>query len=166
MASWLPWWIRWWRICLQCRRPRFSPWIRMIPWRGKWQPTPVILPGKLHGQRSLEGYSPWGHKESDRTGWFSLHLRKLKLLNIVCKVYMVWLLPLQSVPQAHLNIFISHKFQAFTCYSLWLDYSLTSLSFSILIISLTHFYLCLSTFYPFFTFKIRSCFLWHLSLTP
>ena len=36
-------------------------------WRRKWQPTPVLLPGKLHGQRSLVGYSPWGRKESDTT---------------------------------------------------------------------------------------------------
>ena len=34
-------------------------------WRRKWQPAPVFLPGKSHGQRSLAGYSPWGHKESD-----------------------------------------------------------------------------------------------------
>ena len=39
--------------------------MRKIPWRGKWQPTPVFLPGKSHGQRSLAGYSPWGHQESD-----------------------------------------------------------------------------------------------------
>ena len=39
----------------------------MIPWRREWQPTPVFLPGKSHGQRSLVGYSPWGHKESDTT---------------------------------------------------------------------------------------------------
>ena len=32
-----------------------------------WQPTPVFLPGKFHGQKSLAGYSPWGHKESDMT---------------------------------------------------------------------------------------------------
>ena len=36
-----------------------------IPWRRKWHPTPVLLPGKSHGQRSLVGYSPWGRKESD-----------------------------------------------------------------------------------------------------
>ena len=36
-------------------------------WRRKWQPTPVLLPGKSHRQRSLVGYSPWGHKESDMT---------------------------------------------------------------------------------------------------
>ena len=44
---------------------RFCPWIRKIPWRRKWQPTPVFLPGKSHGQRRLVGYGSWGHKESD-----------------------------------------------------------------------------------------------------
>ena len=38
---------------------RFEPWARNIPWRRKWQPTPVFLPGKSHGQRSLADYSPW-----------------------------------------------------------------------------------------------------------
>ena len=46
---------------------RFDPWVRKIPWRRKWHPTPVLLPGKFHGWRSLVGYSPWGHKESDTT---------------------------------------------------------------------------------------------------
>ena len=41
-------------------RHEFDPWVRKIPWRRKWQPTPVFLPGKSHGQRSLGGYSPWG----------------------------------------------------------------------------------------------------------
>ena len=54
-------------ICLQCRRPGFDPWIRRIPWRRKWQPTPVLLPGKFHGQRSLVSYSPRGRKESGTT---------------------------------------------------------------------------------------------------
>ena len=52
----------------QCRRHRrygFDPWVRKIPWRRKWQPTPVFLPGKSPGQKSLEGYSLWGPKESD-----------------------------------------------------------------------------------------------------
>ena len=40
-------------------------WVRKIPWRRKWQPTPVFLPGESHGQRSLVGYSPRGRKESD-----------------------------------------------------------------------------------------------------
>ena len=45
----------------------FDPWVRKAPWRRKWQPTPIFLPGESHGQRSLVGYSPWGHKESDTT---------------------------------------------------------------------------------------------------
>ena len=49
-------------ICLKCRRPRFDPWVRKIPWRREWQPTPVFLSRKSHGQRSLVGYSPWGSK--------------------------------------------------------------------------------------------------------
>ena len=46
---------------------RASPWVGMIPWRRKWQPTPVLLPGKFRGQRSLEDCSPGGHKEPDAT---------------------------------------------------------------------------------------------------
>ena len=53
--------------CLQCRRHRFDPWVGKIPWRRTWRPTPVFLPGKYHGQRSLEGYSPWG-----RNSWTQL----------------------------------------------------------------------------------------------
>ena len=49
------------------RRHRFAPWVRKIPWRSKWQPTPVFLPGESHGQRSLAGYSPRGCKESGTT---------------------------------------------------------------------------------------------------
>ena len=45
----------------------FIVYIRKIPWRRKWQPTPVLLPGKSHGQRSLANYSPWDRKESDTT---------------------------------------------------------------------------------------------------
>ena len=48
----------------QCRRCRFHPWVGKIPWSRKWQPAPVFLPEKVQGQKSLEGYSPWGHKET------------------------------------------------------------------------------------------------------
>ena len=47
----------------------WETWVRSlgweVPWRRKWQPAPVFLPGEFHGQRSLAGYSPWGHKELD-----------------------------------------------------------------------------------------------------
>ena len=50
----------------------WETWVRSLdwgyPWRREWLPTPVFLPGESHGQRSLVGYSPWGHKESDMTG--------------------------------------------------------------------------------------------------
>ena len=45
----------------------FNPWVGKIPWSRKQQLTPVFLPGESHGQRSLAGYSPWGHKEFDTT---------------------------------------------------------------------------------------------------
>ena len=54
----------------QCRRLKghvFDPWVRKIPLRRAWQPSPVFLPGESHGQRSLADYSPWGRKDSDIT---------------------------------------------------------------------------------------------------
>ena len=48
-------------------RPGFDPWVGKILWRREWQPIPVFLPGESHGQRSLVGYSPWGHLEWDTT---------------------------------------------------------------------------------------------------
>ena len=70
----LPYWLRRQRICLQCGRGRFDPWVGKIPWRREWQPTLVLLPGEPHGQRSLVDYSPWGHKESDMTELLMLSL--------------------------------------------------------------------------------------------
>ena len=58
--------------------------------RWKWQPTPVLLPGKSHGRRSLVGYSPWGHKESDRT-------ERLYLLSSI----------LESLPQIEASILLT-----------------------------------------------------------
>ena len=68
-ASWLcsnlswkwgvPWWLSGKESTYQSRSCRFHPWVEKIPWRRKWQPTPVFLPGESHGQRSLAGYSPW-----------------------------------------------------------------------------------------------------------
>ena len=52
--------------CRRQKRHRFSPWARKILWRRKWWSTPIFLPGKSHGQRSLAGYSP-GVTEPDMT---------------------------------------------------------------------------------------------------
>ena len=62
----------------------FDPWVGKIPWRRKWQSTPVLLPGKSHGQRSLVGYSPWGHKKLDTTERLHFHFNwRIITLNIV-----------------------------------------------------------------------------------
>ena len=63
VAFGLPRWLSRWRICLQCRSCRgcrFNPWVRKIPWRRSWQPSPVFLPGKFHEQRNLVDCSTWG----------------------------------------------------------------------------------------------------------
>ena len=60
----LPRWLSSKENACQCRRRRLDPWVEKIPWRRKWQPTLVFLPGKSHGQKSLAGYSPRGAKES------------------------------------------------------------------------------------------------------
>ena len=54
---------------------RFHPWVSETPWRRKWQPTPVFLPGESHGQRSLRGYSPWSHKNLDTTEHACTHVQ-------------------------------------------------------------------------------------------
>ena len=66
----LPWWLSSKETACHYRRLkrcRFDPWVRKIPWSRKWQPTPVFLPGKFHGQKSPGGYSPRDHKESNTT---------------------------------------------------------------------------------------------------
>jgi len=60
--------------CKRCRRHWFDPWVGKIHWSRKWQLTPVFLPGKFHGQRCLEGYSPWGHKELNTTEGLSTQI--------------------------------------------------------------------------------------------
>jgi len=63
--------------CRSCRRCGFDPWVRNIPWRKPWQPTPVFLLGKFHGQRGLVDYSPWGCKDLDMTEQLSTHTQIL-----------------------------------------------------------------------------------------
>ena len=94
-VSGLPWWLGWKRICPQCRRPRFDPWVVLgvknppanagdirdvgsIPGlersSGGGHGSPVFMAGESHGQRRLVGYSPWGRKESDTTEWLITHI--------------------------------------------------------------------------------------------
>ena len=71
------WWLSGEESACQCRRHGFDPCIRKIPWKRRWQPTPVFLPGKSRGQRSLMGYSPWSCKRvlvtNKQNTLFNLH---------------------------------------------------------------------------------------------
>ena len=89
---WLPWWPSSKESACQFRRREFNPWVKKIPWRREWQPTPVSLPGKSHGQRSLAGYSLWGHKESDMSEEPPKHM-----------VYLFWVLSVfaRCTPNTH-----------------------------------------------------------------
>ena len=75
---------------LQCGRQEFDPWVWNIPWRRKRQPTPVLLPGKSHGWRSLVGYSSWGRKELGiGHDWARMPLTHATLSNIHTKSHML-----------------------------------------------------------------------------
>ena len=73
--------------CRRCERCVSVPGLEIFPWRRKWQPSPIFLPEKSHGQRSLAGYRPRDHKESDTTeytqqqntemSWELFHLFKI-----------------------------------------------------------------------------------------
>ena len=71
--------------CNQIPSPPELPsrsWFWVTVCQGKWQPTPVFLPGKFHGQRNLTGYRPWGHKESDTTKHMCTHIRGCYVKNM------------------------------------------------------------------------------------
>ena len=65
--------------CRRFKRWRFNPCFGKTLWRRKWHHTVVVLPGKSHGQRSLAGYSPWGHKSSD---WAHLSIPCLRVMGV------------------------------------------------------------------------------------
>ena len=69
--------------------------VREILWCRKWQPTPVFLPGESHGQRSLMGYSSWGHKETDTTEQLSTHTQEATVYGsqvcISCVAFGEWI---------------------------------------------------------------------------
>ena len=102
-------------MSLQCKRPRFNPWVRKIPWRREWLSGPVFLPGEFQGQRSLMGYRPWGHKDSDRTEQLLLSLDHLFVLFREMAILLLFSCPVMSdsatawtaVRQASLSLTIS-----------------------------------------------------------
>ena len=74
----LTWWLRWYRLCLQCGRPGFDPWVGKIPWSMEWLPILVYLPGESLGQRSLVGLQSMGSQRI-RHNWMTnthIHLKQ------------------------------------------------------------------------------------------
>ena len=74
--------VQWLRICLQYRRHTrcgFDPWVRKIPWRRKWQPTPIFLPEQSHGLSTLASYSPWDLSRTQLSDWACTTHRVLTL---------------------------------------------------------------------------------------
>ena len=100
-------------VC-QWRRCGFDPWVGKIPWRRKWQPTPVFfLPGESHGWRSLVGYSPPGRKEWDTTEELHFHFLKLiKFLKGIFSLQKKWAEITDS--SSILNLLPSHSFLLFS----------------------------------------------------
>ena len=85
-----------------------DPWVRKIPWRRRWQPTPVFLPGESHGRRSLVGYSPRGGKELDMTERLHFHFHRhvrycCKSLRIPGLKLEIWIRQKQGA-RAHFNM--------------------------------------------------------------
>ena len=132
----LPWWLRWLSVCLQCGRPRFNPWVRKIPWRRKWQPTPVLLPGKSHGRRSLVGYSPQGHKESDMTEQlhFLMCLYKTESNVVICSISLMTSI-LIIILRTPLFIVTSERQIPFTWKFNWHKYSIKCLKITLNIVN-------------------------------
>ena len=127
----LPRWLSDGGICLPSRRHGFNPWFGKIPWSRKWQPTPVFLPGKAHGQSNLMGYSPqdckkvrydlvakyqtqWTNQESTEI-WFSFHsLICLFILLLTCIThsfhkYMLEITMYQALCQALVILYQSNS---------------------------------------------------------
>ena len=104
----LPRWLSGKESACQCRRRRrrgFDPWVGKIPWRRKWQPTLVFLPGESHGWRNLVGYRPWGCKELDMTKWLSTHTGKDKTFFCTFIQFPLFLPPASG----------NHKYDLFFC---------------------------------------------------
>ena len=83
--------------------------VRKIPWRRKWQPTPVLLPGKFHRWRSLVGYSPCGHKASDTTKWLHFHFSLSLSLMAFSQFLLTW--PIHVPPEYYALWVVSLSFQ-------------------------------------------------------
>jgi len=106
--------------CRRHKRCGFDPWVEKIPWRRKWQPTPVSLPGESHGQRSLEGYSQSIVSQRVRNDWSNLACMHKKFSNVFCRYRQVYS---KIYVEGHQSVQFSSVAQL--CPTLWgsMDYS-------------------------------------------
>ena len=100
------WWLRRYRICLQCRRPGSNFWVGKIPWRRELWNSPVFLPREFHGQRSLVGYIPWGHTELEMIEHVYMHTHK----HSHKYVYMIYIYICYMYTYAHLCLTLQKQY--------------------------------------------------------
>ena len=157
----------------------FDPWVRMISWRRAWQPTPVFLPGKSHGQRSLVGYSLWGCKESDMTKATSHVYMSIPISQFIPPFLLSWYPYICSLclcfyscfAKIICTVFLDSTYVLIYNIFFWLIWLCMTISRSILIFAndtISFFfygwvilYVCTTFFYPvtFFLFK-KVCLIW------
>ena len=99
---------------LQCWRPGFDPWVGKMPWRRKWQHTPLFLPRKSHGQRSLVGYTLWCHKSDTAVITHHSSTYKLPLCSVLQRLDLPWL---SQTPDASLPLCLSSCLQGPKCFT-------------------------------------------------
>ena len=119
-TKWLPWWLISKESACQCRRQGFDPWVGKISWRRKQQPTPVFLPGKSHGQRSLTACSPWGQKRAARD-WVTKQQQDSSTM-LGHMVHGFWVLAMREFPffvQELLVTFNSYSFLILKFFATW-----------------------------------------------
>ena len=87
MMLWPSWGLSWRLQTVKNLSAMWETRVRKVPWRREWQPTSVFLPGKFHGQRSLEGYSPWDRKELDTTELLPLLFTGMAMVCVTSKSY-------------------------------------------------------------------------------
>ena len=105
----LPWWLRQCRICLQCKRPRFDPWVRKIPWRREQLPTPVFLPGESHGRGAWRA-TVHGVSGSDTPEQLTLSLSRATKFNST-----PFILCLRQFSMKEIKILFSQQSQSWAC---------------------------------------------------
>ena len=121
-VSGLSTWLSSKEFACQWRRLGFNPWVGKIPWRRKLQPTPVFLPGKLHGQKSLVDYSPWDHKESNMTEWLSMRARTHTHTHIRCKYSIYSHFQARNVTSLNVELEEMHKVNL-RSYMIWFPHT-------------------------------------------